>query len=556
MSKKKNSLIVLILLLMVLSLSSCRQEAPRPSFLPDPEPVRPPEMSWAVRTDYSGLTAYSPPHKKHTRMLDGPLLVLIPSQGYGMLLPYANATVLMDGSLRESKYGLVTAEGMIVTDLIYDRVDRADGRSYVYSAETPAPLPAYVLTVTIPGTENPWGGVEAKHAACALDGSWITPFDYADVVFTDDVIILMRSHETFDMDIYDYNGQFLYNALQKVWGADVAHDTWPGHMSYNISAEGYACLPSRSGEYFYVKVSTGKAIYTKYTAALPFSEGLAAVRAPVLYRDGQTEYNMDLWGFINTDFELVIQPQYTSAAAFLNGRAVVETPGGKMRMINRRGETAFTVPEGYWIELDYTGDGFSVHSMVENKPPVYYTDGFAVIEPPETALPYDEYIYISRLGGGWYTCRGRNGTVLFSFEEDYYFRHVSYISNKYGDIIIYSIDVAGESRMGVMTLDGDDIIRPEQGVWISAVTRDGVLTAFTVNTHSGYFFLYGGDKEYTQSAYRLFSADGGLITSGSGVLTYDDATGLYKLLSENYFAWLDMDGNTIISIPHMSNTMD
>ena len=39
-------------------------------------------------------------------------------------------------------------------------------------------------------------------------------------------------------------------------------------------------------------------------------------------------------------------------------------------------------------------------------------------------------------------------------------------------------------------------------------------------------------------------------------MAYDEAAGLLRVLGEDYFAWLDLDGNTIISIPNLANIKD
>ena len=176
-----------IMLFFVLSIlilaAACSKTAQRPPFLPPPELVPPPDMIWNVLTDYSGLTPYTPKFTKHTRLHDGPLPELIPSNDYGTLLPYASATIMPNGSLRESKYGLVTIDGVVVTDLIFDQISRANEQVYHYFGLQPVPQPpVYLLAVNTSGSGTLWNA-ESKKAVCALDGSWITPFDYVNVIF-------------------------------------------------------------------------------------------------------------------------------------------------------------------------------------------------------------------------------------------------------------------------------------------------------------------------------------------------------------------------------------
>lgn len=81
-------------------------------------------------------------------------------------------------------------------------------------------------------------------------------------------------------------------------------------------------------------------------------EGLAAVAPP----------ESDLWGYINQNGKIVIEPAYGYAGEFSDGFAFVVTPDRTVRCIDSKGRVAFTLPEfGYpggftrgmaWINLD------------------------------------------------------------------------------------------------------------------------------------------------------------------------------------------------------------
>ena len=109
----------------------------------------------------------------------------------------------------------------------------------------------------------------------------------------------------------------------------------------------------------------------------------------------------------------------------------------------------------------------------------------------------------------------------------------------------------------VRTLDGREIVAPVLDMTISVVTdEDGAAIAFMMNTnHPG---LHFGQRRsgYQPNIYRLVGTDGATIASGHGIIYFDKETSLYSVLGPNYFAWLDMDGNVVISIPHLSGTMD
>ena len=95
---KKDLFFAIPLILLILLAAACSRTAERPPFLPPPETSPPPDMAVKVATDYSGLTPYAHPHAKHTRLHDGPLPELVPSEGYGMLLPYASADAMPSGA--------------------------------------------------------------------------------------------------------------------------------------------------------------------------------------------------------------------------------------------------------------------------------------------------------------------------------------------------------------------------------------------------------------------------------------------------------------------------
>ena len=548
--------IMLFLAITVLILAAaCSKTAERPPFLPPSEPVPPPEMEWDVRADYSNLTAYVPPFTTYTRLHPGPLPELIPSDEYGTLLPYASASIFPDGSLITSKQGLVTIGGMVVTDLIYDRVERAYSRP-VASFAPPSPLPAYRLAIDLPGSESRWY-TESRQAACALDGSWVTPVEYVEIVFTEDLIILMRSHQVYDFDVYDYDGRLLYNMLECGWVYYLPRDAWPGELAFGIS-EGSGVVRMNNETVAFIDILTGQARYTEYIFANPFSEGLAAVAV----KNGNDETNPFLWGVINKNFELVIPPKSVDPPTFMNGMAVIRMPDSGQQVINRRGEAVFSVPPGSFIEQRFDGSIFTVHHEDNRISPTNFTYEFIEIELPERVRQSTYgYIYLNLHGGGWYSFDTDGGTVLFSLDEDYWFHGIGYISYFDGEYIIYSEYSDAGYQMGVMTLDGREIIRPEQDVTISAVSEGETAKAFIVNSNSNYRFFGdrgpGGNAPiYKPSKYKLINLDGSIITSGHGILTYDEAEGLYSALGIDHFAWLDPDASVIINIPLMSYMLD
>jgi len=540
--------LVLLAMLVLCGVAACKRDTQRLPFLAPPDPAPPQEMSIGVKTDYSHLTSYVPPHNKYTRLHDGPLTELVPSEDYGMLLPYASAIAFPDGSLRESKYGLVTIDGVIVTDPVYDMVSSADGIYYSYYGAPPPSPHAYLLSVIVPGSQTQWGD-ETRQAACALDGSWVTPFDYVNVIFTENVAILMRSYESYDIDVYDYGGNLLYNMLDLEWTKRLTDQSWPGELVYSVSG-GYGSVGMPDGTCAFINIKTGKARYTEYAMAHGFSGGYA----PVAINTGSFGPVQQLWGVINSDFELVIPHKSIYPATFRHGRAILQLSEDTQCIVDERGRELFSVPKGFYADFNYTGPGFVIYDQA-NGTTEYYTIDLVPIRLPEMDKPPDYYNYVEFLDDGWYTTRTDDGVYVFSRDSEYYFPGVMGISHKAGDVFIYTESYGDASRMGVRTLDGREIVPPERYSNIVPVIESGEIKAFVLNTNN--YLIFGGPgREYRQSTYRLVRLDGKTITQGRGVLTYYEAVGLYSVLGIDYFAWLDPGGNEIISIPNISNTFD
>lgn len=79
----------------------------------------------SVRVDWSQLTPYAPLTSKYAQF--DPYSGagdLIPSENYGTLLPYIGAEVSLSGYVMDAipLYGLVTADGQIVTDPVYSEI--------------------------------------------------------------------------------------------------------------------------------------------------------------------------------------------------------------------------------------------------------------------------------------------------------------------------------------------------------------------------------------------------------------------------------------------------
>ena len=519
----------------------------------EPAPESLPEMQWDVQTNFNILTPFTPQHSLHTRLHEGALSELIPSDNYGMLLPYSSVAELDDGYLQASKFGFVTLDGIVVTDLIYEEIERAEYIHGWYTGAAEEGFPAYSLAKDVQDIESDGNNHTIKKmAACAMDGSWVTEFDYINIEFTKEVIILYRDDVTFDIDVIDYDGNHLYNMLDFDWinnALNALDDTWTG-FTLTIISDRHAHIRIGNRTFAFIDLLTGDIRTTRFIAADPFVED----RAPVGIGIRNTYFVQ--WGLINADFEVVIQPRYYDLPFFLYGKAIVQLRNNSQIVINMNGENLFNVPDGHWLEHSHEGPTFIMRSVFDTENhPVYLSSEFTKITPPEGMS--EESFSLRYLNNGWYTTSSEAGSYLMREEESHYFPDFEEISFTDGELIIYTMgpdEMQGfQHKSGVMTLDGRDIIPPEPSVEIIPVTQNDTITAFIVETGASWLFT---EEVNNQNRYRLVDKDENTIIQGRGILTYHETLEMYSIQSANHFSWLDKDANPIITIPLLSSTFD
>lgn len=99
-----------------------------------------------------------------------------------------------------------------------------------------------------------------------------------------------------------------------------------------VTAQGPALYPYRKGALWGYANADGKIVITPaYTAAAPFTEGLAAVAL--------TENNQVRYGYIDAKNKLVIPMQYRMAEPFVQGRGIVTLPSGRKMLMDAKGKT-------------------------------------------------------------------------------------------------------------------------------------------------------------------------------------------------------------------------
>lgn len=497
-----------------------------------------------VSTDSSDLQFF-----KFQRLDDAPLPTFTSSSAHNIILPYSSAVTMLDGSMRITQYGFVTIDGVVVTDLIYDRIERARNNL----SPTLEPRPAFHLHIGIDNAISESddyidiAGQTTLQAAAGFDGSWVTSFvDYIEIVFTDTVVVLVRSTDSFDIDIYDYDGNRLFSILELDWVSSISEDAWPDLLIHSIS-EGYGFIELYDGTIGVVNFHTGELRNTDFVDALRFSEGLAAV--------SPSDAN-GLWGFVNTELEMVIAPTFSSQSAFLGQLAVVEMPDGSQNIINHAGESLFYVSADYFIVLNTDGIGFSVNLREGWDFPVFYSDTFDKIQIPAGATQIGPESSITYLGGGAHSMLSEEGLWVFGIDFEYLLPSGHEIVELEGDYLIISVSDfdLGIKNFGVMTLYGRYIIEPTNVASITAVVNSGHVRGFILNTLSIYDeYIH---EEYTTGLFRLLDIDGVEIMYGLGLLTYDDFSGLLFAQGPFSSSWFNISGDIIASIPFLGYSFD
>ena len=343
---------------------------------PGTAPSHPSDPS--VHTDWSQLTPYEPFEAVGSRLTDGPMDELVPSEGYGLLVPYTGGGVSYQYQWDESgatwqldRYGLATLDGVMVTDPVYDGVYQVT--AYREDLGEAVQAPFWQLTRTVQ-TEN---GPEQRCAVAALDGSWCTDFRYehsAEAVMTFNACedgIILADLESDCIVVLDAQGRQVYS-LPRSESDNPADGWWSYSLLNQLSVSEGILLRQFTDEDYqytgaeYLRLDTGEVLDTpELRRAYPFLCGRA------LAQDAAT----GRWGYLDTDGSWAIQPVYTEAKGFINDLAVVSKNGERL-LIDREGNTVAQL--GLW-SLNLQRDG-----------PVLFVDGVCWVDGAGTVHPLED----------------------------------------------------------------------------------------------------------------------------------------------------------------------
>lgn len=470
------------------------------------------EPSFTVKTDYSGLTPYQPPEDRYTRLSEDALPALVPSSDYGPLLPYVGDRLVGTFMGDVNIYGLVTTDGMIVTDAVYVNVYTATGKSGSSSSKTVYMLTQIADDTTIPDTKK------AVNAVCALDGSWTTAFDYVSVLPCDEVILLIQDFESNDIDVIDYDGHLLYSFSE----LDCFNRLSPGTDYQTImgDGEGYLLVRLKNGTTAFIAERTGDTVYTDYSSATGFYEGYSCVCVG------------DLWGYIDSSFRIVIDPQYLSAGRFEGGRAQVQLDGDTFAVIDTDGSVLFSV-DGKFI----SGWDNKLYETSYGTETEFYDSNFQPITLKSSA---SNFFY---LGEGWYSFKSVSGVVLCHNRDEYVYSDADSIVAVDGEYVVYR--TLGDGwKMCVAEIGGKLLFPP---------FSPGEVTFLDVDGSIGPLILI---NSFFPNHYTVYNIEGKVLLSGSGKAAYRDDLRLFSVDNTQYFALADLSGKELFRLSLLKSTPD
>jgi hypothetical protein len=302
--------------------------------------MTPPVTEYIYEGVYTDYSAYIPSISEvtgeiYTRLSGAPLSWLIPSTSYGELLPYGvfESTDRYYYSL--GRYGLVTADGVIVADPVFEWIsppqtsDSWWARLYdnygtvgmitppVYLLKLPKSMSQeeldhgyysyeygyssyeedwddkyYTSELTVKELKNRHNDYrkpekyELLRAVCASDGSWISDL-YLKIHLCDLTIMLIRDEYENDADIMDYSGKILFNTKSlpfydrlPVMSINRYDGRYWLNERYGFCVNGYFMFRLIDGSVAFVNELTGGYTIVDYEKAEEFAAALPDVSAP------------------------------------------------------------------------------------------------------------------------------------------------------------------------------------------------------------------------------------------------------------------------------------
>ena len=458
-----------------------------------------------VKSDYSAYTARVAPEAKYTRLSEGPLPELLPSEDYGAIYPYIGSELYSTeydfsaGYL----YGMVDENGRILTDPVYTNAALLSD----YGVYRSSPFWLLERVGEVYTDEYGYETADSFYALASLDGSFVTDCIYSGVTGCGDVALATRQvdGETV-LEVIDASGRLIYSSLEHPFERPL----YPYAYGSGYS-DGILRLYAETGE------------YDSYESW-----------------DGETEY-YPIYGYYFADLDgNLLSGPYQSAGSLSGGYSAVELSNGNYTYIGREPcyltDTEFLYAgdfiDGY-VCVDFADDGEGPYCIVD-------TDGEIINELEGMYTPYyysrAYHIYDSAGNENIYDSRGE---------------------------LLYSTATTADGWTGYNQFIDTLLLYDSNGNYHSGMLRS-TETGATYEIPDGYQLDYSFlpyvllnryDENYRCVSYVLLDMDLNEVSSGRGSLSQEDdcITGTsYFINSGSPLHLYDMEMNELCVFPGSS----
>ena len=458
-----------------------------------------------VKSDYSAYTARVAPEAKYTRLSEGPLPELLPSEDYGAIYPYIGSELYSTeydfsaGYL----YGMVDENGRILTDPVYTNAALLSD----YGVYRSSPFWLLERVGEVYTDEYGYETADSFYALASLDGSFVTDCIYSGVTGCGDVALATRRvNGEVVLEIFNTSGNLIFSSLEHPLERPLS----PYAYGFGYS-DGILQLYAETGE------------YDSYESW-----------------DGETEY-YPIYGYYFADMNgNLLSGPYQSAGSLSGGYSAVELSNGNYTYIGREPcyltDTEFLYAgdfiDGY-VCVDFADDGEGPYCIVD-------TDGEIINELEGMYTPYyysrAYHIYDSAGNENIYDSRGE---------------------------LLYSTATTADGWTGYNQFIDTLLLYDSNGNYHSGMLRS-TETGATYEIPDGYQLDYSFlpyvllnryDENYRCVSYVLLDMDLNEVSSGRGSLYQlnDKMTGTsYIAANGSSLRLYDMEMNEVCVLPGSS----
>lgn len=444
----------------------------------------------------------------YTRLSEEPMTELVVSDSYGPLLPYLGVVGSEEERWAEGKYGLVTREGMVVTDPIYEEAYRPTW--YDYDTEQNRAMEILCLEQSVGEGEN----TQSRCGLAALDGSWFTGFNWLYLEAVD-------AEHIWAIDL-NFDGVMLDGKGDTQWRLSMTGENWDGNAVCWFGEWGI--IPS--DPYAIIDLE----------GHVTYLTGENAPRDPTVFCDGLSmaypEGDYDNWGYINTAGEWVIEPQFASGENFHNGLAIVTEQGDGTAVIDTEGNIRLSADGHITCRSSSRGDWYVNYANVDGWK--YFIGG--AYDDKLSPVEWDWIGQTVEWGGqNFFAKQTETGLELSNPYETIFLPagENAYLNTWVEDLLVCTADGAdGKSLWSVWKDDGTCLFGAGEKDYFSLPRDNATGELYIISETAGTYCVYDRDGNYlTQCESWPYIQD--------GLISMDD---------EDFSGYMTLDGEWIFRI--------